>query len=133
MDAIAVELWGQRIGALTWDQNRQLASFQYDPEFIQTGLAVSPLQLPLSNSIFQFAELSKSKTFKGLPGFIADSLPEKFGNRLLDTYLAKHGRRLDDLSPLERLCYVGERGMGALEYQPNYQVLPKILFTPHTA
>ena len=119
MDVIAVELWGQRVGALTWDKNRQLASFQYDPEFIQAELNVCPLKLPLSGSIFEFPELARTRTFKGLPGFIADSLPEKFGNRLLDTYLAKHGRHLDQLNPLERLCYVGVRGMGALEYQPD--------------
>ncbi len=122
MDAIAVELWGQRVGALSWDDNRHLANFQYAPEFVQAGIEVSPLKLPLSNSVFQFPELSGTKTFKGLPGFIADSLPEKFGNRLLDTYLARYGRQLDDLNPLERLCYVGTRGMGALEYQPDQKM-----------
>ncbi len=123
MDAIAVELWGQRVGALSWDENRQIAGFQYDPDFIKAGLEVSPLLVPISNyaPVFYFPNLTGTKTFKGLPGFIADSLPEKFGNRLLDTYLAKHGRHIDDLNSLERLCYVGTRGMGALEYQPDYE------------
>lgn len=123
MDAISVELWGERVGALSWDRNRQIAGFQYDPDFLQSGIEVSPLLLPLNKrpSVFYFPELAETRTFKGLPGFIADSLPEKFGNRLLDAYLAKHGRNIDDLNPLERLCYVGTRGMGALEYQPDHE------------
>lgn len=120
MEAIAVNLWGRRVGALSWDSNRRIAQFQYDPDFLQTGLEISPLMLPLSSRIYQFPELSDTKTFKGLPGIIADSLPEKFGNRLLDIYLVNHGRKLEDLNPLERLCYVGNRGMGALEYEPDF-------------
>lgn len=121
MEVITVNLWGQRVGALLWNHDRMLASFQYDSEFVQTGLEVSPVKLPLSAKVFQFPELADTDTFKGLPGFIADCLPEKFGNRLLDTYLANHGRRLDDLNPLERLCYVSTRGMGALEFQPDLE------------
>lgn len=123
MDAISVELWGHRVGALSWDEKRQIAGFQYDPEFTKTGLQLSPIMLPLSgySPVYYFPELADTRTFKGLPGFIADSLPEKFGNRLLDTYLAKHGRHIEDLNPLERLCYIGTRGMGALEYQPDYE------------
>lgn len=119
MDVISVHLWGQRVGALSWNQDRMLASFQYDPEFVRTGLEISPLKIPLNVRVFQFPELADTNTFKGLPGVIADCLPEKFGNRLLDTYLANHGRHLDDLNPLERLCYVSTRGMGALEFQPD--------------
>lgn len=123
MDAIAVILWGYQIGALSWDADRQIAGFQYDPEFSKVGLEVSPMLLPLASQkpVYYFPDLADTRTFKGLPGFIADSLPEKFGNRLLDTYLARHGRQLDELNPLERLCYVGSRGMGALEYQPDYE------------
>ncbi len=121
MDVISVHLWGQRIGALSWNKERQLASFQYEPAFVQSELSVSPIKVPLSNTVFEFTNLAGTNTFKGLPGFIADSLPEKFGNRLLDTYLASHGRNIDDLNPLERLCYVGSRGMGALEYQPDQE------------
>lgn len=121
MDIVSVELWGQRVGALSWDSARMVAGFQYDPAFIQTGLQVSPLKLALNPRVFRFPELSESRMFKGLPGFIADSLPENFGNRLLDTYLSKHGRKLDELTPLERLCYLGTRGMGALEYQPDME------------
>ncbi|BDA77631.1 toxin HipA [Leptospira kobayashii] len=119
---VAVNLWGERIGGLVWDKNRGLALFEYDPDFIRSRrYEISPLMLPLSSRIFQYPELKNTKTFKGLPGVIADSLPEKFGNRLLDAYLAKHGRKLEDMNPLERLCYVGTRGMGALEYEPDLE------------
>ncbi len=128
MEVITVNLWEQRVGALLWNHDRMLASFQYDPEFVQTGLEISPVKLPLSAKVFQFPELADTNTFKGLPGFIADCLPEKFGNRLLDTYLANHGRHLDDLNPLERLCYVSTRGMGALEFQPDLE--PRKLSEP---
>jgi len=121
MDTISVHLWGQLVGALSWNPDRMLASFQYDPEFLRSGLEISPLKVPLGARVFEFPELADTNTFKGLPGFIADCLPEKFGNRLLDAYLANHGRRLDDLNPLERLCYVSTRGMGALEFQPDLE------------
>lgn len=119
MDAVAVYLWGRRVGALSWDAGRRVAQFQYDPEFIQAGLEISPLMMPLSQRVYQFNDLADTQTFKGLPGVIADSLPEKFGNRILDIYLANYGRNLEDLNPLERLSYVGSRGMGALEYEPD--------------
>ncbi len=121
MDTISVHLWGQLVGALSWNPDRMLASFQYDPEFLRSGFEISPLKVPLGARVFEFSELADTNTFKGLPGFIADCLPEKFGNRLLDTYLANHGRRIDDLNPLERLCYVSTRGMGALEFQPDLE------------
>jgi serine/threonine-protein kinase HipA len=118
MKALAVFLWGKRVGALAWQEGGQ-AAFEYDEDFIRSGLEVSPLMMPLSRRIFRFPELAGTKTFQGLPGVIADSLPEKFGNRMLDAYLVRHGKRLNDLNPLERLCYVGSRGMGALEYEPD--------------
>ncbi len=118
---VVINLWGERVGALLWDANGGYASFEYDKDFVKSSLEISPLFLPLSNKIYQFPELKNTKTFQGLPGFIADSLPEKFGNRLLDTYLARHGKKLQDLTPLERLCYVGTRGMGALEYEPDFE------------
>ena len=121
MDTISVHLWGQLVGALSWNPDRMLASFQYDPEFLRSGLEISPLKVPLGARVFEFPELADTNTFKGLPGFIADCLPEKFGNRLLDTYLANHGRHIEDLNPLERLCYVSTRGMGALEFQPDLE------------
>lgn len=118
MKALEVYLWGMRVGAISWQEHSGVGQFEYDPAFIKSGLAVSPLCVPLQPGVFRFAELAQSRTFHGLPGFVADSLPEKFGNRLLDAYLARHGRNYDDLNPLERLCYIGTRGMGALEYYP---------------
>ncbi len=120
MSTVAVYLWGRRVGALNWDSGRRIARFQHDPEFMQTGLEISPLMMPLSRRVYQFNDHVDTKTFKGLPGVIADSLPEKFGNRILGVYLASHGRNIEDLNPLERLCYVGSRGMGALEYKPDF-------------
>jgi len=121
MDAIAVYLWGERIGALAWNEGRRFAQFQFDPDYIRTGFDISPLRMPRAAGVFHFPELVDTKTFMGLPGVIADSLPEKFGNRLLDVYLARKGLRLDDMNPLDRLCYLGNRGMGALEYQPDHE------------
>lgn len=118
---VAVNLWGSRVGALLWDEQKQLGVFEYDHDFLHSGLEISPLMMPLSKKIYQFPELQATKTFQGLPGVIADSLPEKFGNRLLDAYLARHGKRLQDLNPLERLCYIGTRGMGALVYEPDFE------------
>ncbi|WCL51000.1 HipA N-terminal domain-containing protein [Leptospira sp. GIMC2001] len=118
---VVVKLWGERVGALLWDSTSGYATFEYDKEFVKSGLEVSPLMVPLSNKIYQFPTLKSTKTFQGLPGFIADSLPEKYGNRLLDTFLARHGKKLQDLTPLERLCYISTRGMGALEYEPDFE------------
>jgi serine/threonine-protein kinase HipA len=118
---VVVNLWGVRVGALLWDSTRGYATFEYDKVFVKSGLEVSPLMVPLSNKIYQFPTLKNTKTFQGLPGFIADSLPEKFGNRILDTYLARHGKKLQDLTPLERLCFISTRGMGALEYKPDFE------------
>ena len=110
-----VMLWGHNVGALAWD--RDLGFFEYDPTFIRRGLNVSPLVLPLRAGVFSFPAL-KRDTFRGLPGLLADALPDRFGNRIIDLWLARHGRTPDDFTPLERLCYVGSRGMGAMEFKP---------------
>jgi len=112
-----VRLWGSRIGAVRWDEGEVAASFEYDPAFRGSGIEVSPLTLPLSDAIYRFPELA-GEAFKGLPGLLADSLPDRFGNALIDAWLARQGRRADSFNPVERLCYVGNRGMGALEYRP---------------
>ena len=88
--------------------------FQYAAEFLKTGIEVSPLVMPLSESAWK----SSSTLFNGLPGLVADSLPDGWGNLLLDRQLRRQGRRLNQISPLERLCWVGDQGMGALEYEP---------------
>ena len=120
VDAVKVRLGNVDAGVLTWDEARSVATFQYVPAFVQTGIQVSPLMMPLRSEPYRFVELRESETFLGLPGLVADSLTEKFGNQLLDVWLGKQGRTLASMTPIERLCYLGERGMGALEYEPDW-------------
>jgi len=114
---VKVTLWDKTLGYLADD--RGVGIFQYAPEWLATGIEVSPLLMPLSMQQHRFPELVGTRSFAGLPGLIADALPEKFGNRILSAYLADHGRSFADLSALERLSYLGNRGMGALEFQPD--------------
>lgn len=112
-----VRLWGRRIGALSMDEGRDVAAFQYDPEFAASGIEIAPLMMPLGGRVHEFPALSR-ESFHGLPGMLADSLPDKFGNALIDAWLATQGRTPGSFGALERLCYTGSRGMGALEYLP---------------
>ncbi len=116
-DTARVLLWGSDIGAVTWVEDRDLAVFQYTPEFAQSGIEVAPLTMPLSAAPYEFPSLAR-KTFHGLPGLLADSLPDRFGNALIDAWLASQGRRPESFTPVERLCYTGARGVGALEFKP---------------
>jgi len=118
-----VVLWGRDIAAVTWDDARELGVFQYAPEFLNSGIELSPLMMPLDGTIYQFSALPK-ETFRGLPGLLADSLPDKFGNALINAWLASQGRRPDSFNPVERLCYIGKRGMGALEFLPPLKGSP---------
>lgn len=118
MNTIAeVRLWGRTIGAVSLEGSNEVAAFEYDPAFVQSGIEIAPITMPLSNRVYTFPELSR-KTFYGLPGLLADSLPDKFGHVLIDAWLATQGRRPDSFNVIERLCYTGERGMGALEFAP---------------
>ncbi|MDZ4837515.1 MAG: type II toxin-antitoxin system HipA family toxin [Candidatus Melainabacteria bacterium] len=112
-----VNLWGRQIGAVSWDVRKEYAFFEYTGKFQKSGIEVSPLMMPLSDTIYSFAALPK-QTFHGLPGLLADSLPDKYGNALIDTWLATQGRIPASFTPVERLCYIGQRGMGALEFAP---------------
>lgn len=112
-----VRLWGKTIGAVSLPDGDEVASFEYDAEFAQSGIQVAPIVMPLSRRVFRFPELSRP-TFLGLPGLLADSLPDKFGNALIDAWLASQGRQPGSFNAVERLCYTGERGMGALEFAP---------------
>ncbi|WP_240008354.1 type II toxin-antitoxin system HipA family toxin [Pseudaquidulcibacter saccharophilus] len=116
-DAI-VKLWGTNIGAISWVAERNIGIFQYEPDFIKSGIELSPIKMPLRDMPYEFPELPR-EAFKGLPGLLADSLPDKFGNAIIDAWLARQGREASSFNPVERLCYIGERGMGALEFQPN--------------
>ena len=112
-----VHLWGRRIGAVTWDDARHVGVFQYDPDFVSTGIELAPLTMPLRETPYTFPALNRD-TFRGLPGMLADALPDRYGNRLIDVWLAETGRRREDFNPVDRLCYVGRRAVGALEFEP---------------
>ncbi len=112
-----VQLWGRTIGAVSLEEGREVAAFQYAPAFAASGIELSPLMMPLSERVYEFPALPRN-TFHGLPGLLADSLPDKFGNALIDAWLATQGRTAGSFSAVERLCYTGARGMGALEFAP---------------
>ena len=113
-----VLLFGTHVASVAWDDERELGIFEYDPDFLPSGIEIAPLTMPLGSGTFSFADLSR-ETFKGLPGLLADSLPDKFGNLLIDRWLAEQGRTPKSFNPVERLCYLGSRGMGALEFEPT--------------
>jgi len=113
-----VRLWGKTIGAVSLPDGEDVASFEYDAAFAQSGIQVAPIVMPLSRRVYRFPALAR-QTFHGLPGLLADSLPDRFGNALINTWLASQGRRPDSFNAVERLCYTGSRGMGALEFAPT--------------
>lgn len=117
MEAIEVNYGDLNVGALSFDTQTNLGAFEYSPSFIARGIELAPLKMPLSRQIYSFPELSFD-TFKGLPGLIADSLPDDFGNAVLNAWVASQGRSPQDITPLQRLQYTGKRGMGALEFAP---------------
>lgn len=116
---VNVKIWDRLVGALIWDKNKNVASFQFGPKFLRAGLDVSPIVMPLKKSskdtVYQFLG-NRNECFKGLPGLIADSLPDKYGNKIIDEWFAAHGLMGEEITPLDRLCYIGSRGMGALEF-----------------
>lgn len=112
-----VILWGRRIAAVSVEGIGAPAAFEYDPEFARSGIEVAPLMMPLSNTIHTFPSLPPA-TFHGLPGMLADALPDKFGNAVINAWLATQGRLPGEIDAVERLCYTGSRGMGALEFRP---------------
>lgn len=118
-----VLLWGRDIGAVTWLDERALGVFQYLPEFVDSDIQIAPLTMPLQEAPYQFPAIAR-ETFHGLPGLLADSLPDKYGNRLIDAWLASQGRSPRSMNPVERLCYTGSRGMGALEFKPTIKDAP---------
>lgn len=112
-----VKLWGTVIGAVSLDDTQRTAAFEYDSAFLSSGIEVSPIAMPLKKGVYTFPSLSY-ESFHGLPGLLSDSLPDKFGNELINVWLAKQGRLPESFNAVERLCYTGTRGMGALEYEP---------------
>ena len=112
-----VRLWGRAIGAVSVEDSVSAAAFQYTPEFARSGIEVAPLMMPLDEKVYAFPKLAR-ESFHGLPGMLADSLPDRFGNALIDAWLATQGRTPVSFDAVERLCYIGARGMGALEFAP---------------
>jgi serine/threonine-protein kinase HipA len=126
VDVAEIWIWDQLAGVVLWDDTEQLGSFEFDPNFLQSGLDISPIKMPLRQGkrIYSFPELRPSRgdvfdTFKGLPGLLADMLPDKYGNQLINTWLIQNGRQADSLNPVEQLCFIGKRGVGALEIRPS--------------
>ncbi len=115
-----VKIWDQLVGAISWDPNTGLGYFEYDKDFVKTGHDLSPIKMPLQQAerIFSFPEIRDTSTFKGLPGLVADILPDKYGNALINTWLTRQGRPANSLNPVETLSFIGKRGMGALEFEP---------------
>jgi serine/threonine-protein kinase HipA len=120
-----INLWNERVGAIAWDADSRLASFQYENLFLNNNWNIAPLKMPIKNAtnrFFNFPDLRDTQTFKGLPGLLADVLPDKYGNSLINAWLSRNGRSSNSLNPVEQLCFIGKRGMGALEFEP---VVPK--------
>lgn len=116
-----INIWNQRIGAVAWDSNSGIGSFEYEPSFLETKWNLSPIKLPIQNArkrVFSFSELKGKNTFKGLPGLLADLFPDYYGSTLINSWLTTQGRASDSLNPVERLSFIGKRGMGAIEIEP---------------
>lgn len=125
VDVAEVKIWGELAGAVRWDEQQQLGYFQFDSTFLQKGWDLAPIKMPPENGsrIYSFPELRKGRgetegAFKGLPGLLSDALPDKYGNRLINIWLARQGRPEHSMNPVEMLCFIGSRGMGALEFEP---------------
>jgi len=120
-----INIWNKRVGAIAWDVDNELASFEFEPSFLANNWDLSPLKMPITGAekrVFSFPESRNTTTFKGLPGLLADVLPDKYGNSLINAWLSRNGRPTDSMNPVELLCFIGKRGMGALEFEP---VVPK--------
>ncbi len=113
-----VYLWGRHIGSISQNEGSSIINFRYTDWAIDNEVNLSPVMMPPERKTYQFPDLIRT-SFNGVPGLIADSLPDKFGNAVINNWLMKQGRQPDSMGAVERLCYTGERGMGALEYRPQ--------------
>lgn len=122
VDNALIKLWGHTAGAVAWSENEQIARFEFEPEFLNGIWDIAPLMMPLDVSrgrIYEFPENGRrDSSFRGLPGLLADMLPDKYGNALINAWLVTQGRPSNELNPVETLCFIGSRGIGALEIQP---------------
>ena len=118
-----INIWKHHAGAIAWDDSTGLGSFEFEPSFLKNNLDISPLKMPVTipaGKIFSFPELRTSSSFRGLPGLLADLLPDRYGNALINAWLARHGRPQNSMNPVEILCFIGKRGMGAMEIEPAF-------------
>lgn len=116
VDVAQIRMFGQVVGFVNWDARYDVARFEYDPDFVKSGIQPSPILMPTREGrIYSFRELDK-ETFKGLPGMLADSLPDTYGRALFNKWLALTGRQSGNI--IESLCFMGKRCMGALEFEP---------------
>jgi serine/threonine-protein kinase HipA len=118
INTVEVYLWGTRIGFMHQGDRDIAVSFEYDRNFLKSQIELSPFMMPLSDRVYSFPELARVDAFRGIPGLFADSLPDKFGNAVINKWLSRQGRSPESFTAIERLCYTGKRGMGALEYIP---------------
>lgn len=121
MTLAAVKLWGREIGAVSVDGPAGVPAFQYTPEFARSGIQLSPVRMPLRAAPYEFPELLRVAAFNGLPGLLADALPDRWGQALVGAWLRAQGRSEDSFDVVERLCYTGARAMGALEFEPAFE------------
>lgn len=116
VDVARVKMFGMNIGTFKWDDTYDMARFEYDEHFVGKGLEPSPLMMPVKQGrIYSFGNLNRD-VFYGLPGMLADSLPDTYGRALFDKWLSIVGRTSGN--PIETLCFLGQRCMGALEFEP---------------
>ncbi len=116
-----IHLWDRQVGAVAWNVETGVADFEFEPSFTRGELDIAPIKMPVNGAagkIFSFNELRDNSTFKGLPGLLADVLPDRFGNTLINTWLAQTGRPQNSMNPVEMLCFIGKRGIGAMEFEP---------------
>ncbi len=122
---VNVKLWDKEVGAIFWDKDRGLASFQFYRKYIKEGWDLTPIVMPLGKSgvdqVYQFP-VNRNECFKGLPGLIADALPDKYGTQIITEWFTSRGLSNEEITPLDSLCYIGKRAMGALEFEPTAQV-----------
>jgi serine/threonine-protein kinase HipA len=121
-----IKIWNKKVGAIAYDTDKGEGAFEFENSFLSTNWNLSPIKMPLAQAkgkIFVFPELRDTNTFKGMPGLLADVLPDKYGNALMNAWLSRNGRPAGSLNPVEMLCFIGKRGMGALEFSP---VQPKV-------
>lgn len=121
MEVVRVKYGSQDAGAVSYNTDTGVGAFEYESGFLKYGIELSPVKMPLSKRVYAFPE-NNNVTFRGLPGMISDSLPDDFGNAVMNAWIAGQGKSVNDITPLQRLQYTGKRGMGALTYHPARQL-----------